>query len=249
MRSCIAALVLVAGCGRFNFDPLGGGTGGNGDGGSNGDGRSGDGGAGVDALSISGCGSTTIIDDDFADGAIGSQWTEINTGAYAISESGGAVTITYPASAAVDSRGAYRQTATMSLVGTCAIAEISMVPSAAATSYAYVRFGAPTKFVEIAVQSGMVIARFFTGSSAGNNGMVAYNPVAHRFLRIRQSGSQTYNLDVAAALTGPYSTLGSSGGAVVDPSPTSLEVGGSVQTTAATSAGSVRIERAILLGP
>lgn len=250
MRALLCALLLAAaGCGRIDFDSLGSST--SGDGGGSGDARNsaGDSGAGVDALSITGCGPTTIIDDDFADGTLGSEWTQINTGGYAITESGGALTITYPASAAADSRGGYRQTASMSLVGTCAIAEISVVPAASANSYAYVRFGAPTKYVEIAVQNGMTVARFFTGATAGTNGSAAYSATNHRFLRIKQSGSQNYNFEVAAALTGPYQTLGSAGGALVDPSPTSLEFGGSVQTTAANNAGSVRIERVLLLGP
>ena len=114
---------LVAGCGRVGFD-LSGGTGGDGNPGGDGGGGGGDGaidGPNVDALISPGCGTTAILVDDFADGTIDPQWTAVNTGGYTIGETGGTMRVTFPASAPVNTRGGYREAATIvaSMTGGC----------------------------------------------------------------------------------------------------------------------------------
>jgi hypothetical protein len=246
-------MLLLAGCGRLGFGPLSGGDDvdpgdDDGDGGtSTGDGGQRD--AAIDAFTVTGCGATTIINDDFADSATGSQWTVVNTSTYVVTEATEAVTVTFPATAPSSTRAGYRQAASVSFINTCAIAEIISVPSGSPNAYAYLRLGTPTLHVELVIENGMVIGRFDTGAQSGTSGSVAYNASNHRFLRIRHNGSN-YNFEVAAAFAGPYSLLGSIGGAIIAPvSPSSLEIGGATTATNASGAGNVKFERLVFLGP
>jgi hypothetical protein len=246
-------LIALAGCGRLGFGPLAGGDDatGSGDGGGTGDdGGQGDGGVTADALSVVGCGSTVIIDDDFADGTAGSAWSVVTVAGWTVSETGSAMSVAFPATANANTHAGYRQSASGSFSGVCAIAEVSKVPSGSANSYAYLRLGTDALNVELVIEGGMVIARFRNGGTTGNNGNVAYNPTAHRFLRIRETGGGNYTFEVAAALTGPYQSLGLAGGAIVSTvSPSSLEIGGATEATAATNPGTATFERVLLLGP
>jgi hypothetical protein len=256
VRVALLTLIALAGCGRLGFGPIGGGDDVNpgddddatGDGGTNGQG---DGGTTTpDAFAITGCGPTIIIDDDFANGTVGTEWTVVNATGYAVNETGGAMSVGFPATANANTHAGYRQSTSGSFSSVCAIAEITSVPSGSANSYAYLRLGTETLKVEMVIEGGMVIARFRNGGTSGNNGNVAYNPTSHRFLRIRETGGGSYNFEVAAALTGPYQSLGLAGGAIISTvSPSSLEVGGATEATAATSAGTATFERVLLLGP
>jgi hypothetical protein len=99
------------------------------------------------------------------------------------------------------------------------------------------------------VENGMVIARFTSGGTSGQNGNTPYDAINHRFMRIRESGGN-YNFAVAPALTGPYQSLGTAGGALISGvSPSSIEVGGATTTMAASLAGNATFERVLLLGP
>jgi hypothetical protein len=255
VRVGLLTLIAIAGCGRVGFDGLaaggddvnpGNGDGANGDGG----GGQGDGGTTPDALVVPNCGATVVIDDKFADMTRGSEWTAVNTSLYGVVEANDMVRVVFPGNATANTRAGYRQAATMSFTGTCAIAEISAVPSGSPNAYAYLRLGTPTLNVEVVVENGMVIARFTNGGTSGQNGNVAYNATNHRFLRIRSSTAGSYNFEVAAAYTGPYQNLGLAGGAIVSTiSPGSIEIGGSTTTMSAAGAGEVDFERFVLLGP
>lgn len=252
-------LIAIAGCGRFGFGPIGGGDdvnpggddGGDGGGGQgDGGGGQGDGGTTPDAFSIAGCGPNVIIDDDFANGTIDSEWNAVTAAGWTVNETGGAMSVAFPANANSNTHAGYRQSTSDSFSGICAIAEITSVPSGSANAYAYLRLGTEVLKVELAIEGGMVIARFRNGGTSGNNGSVAYNPTNHRFLRIRETGGGNYRFEVGASLTGTYQMLGLAGGAIVSSvSPSSLEVGGSTEANAATNAGTATFERVLLLGP
>ena len=62
--------------------------------------------------------------------------------------------------------------------------------------------------------------------------------------------SATPQKTVAPAVTGPYQSLGTAGGAIISGvSPSSIEVGGATTTLAATGAGTATFESVLLLGP
>jgi hypothetical protein len=252
VRIWVIALVIVTACGRLGFGPIGGGDDvntGNGDGGGSTTGDDGGGQGTSDAAVIPNCGSTVIIDDTFSDMSKGPEWTSVNTSIYFMIEAADMLVIDFGGAEPPNTRAGYRQTASNTFVGTCAIAEITAVPDGSPNAYAYLRLGTPTLNVELAVENGQVIGRFTNGGTSGQNGNAVYDAANHRFLRIRNSGGN-YNFEVAPAITGPYQNLGLAGGAIVSSvSPSSLEIGGATTATTASSAGDVRFERVLFLGP
>jgi hypothetical protein len=248
--------LLSAGCGRFGFDPPGGGDdvhwgdgGGNGDGSGTGDGNiTGD--AAVDALLSPNCGTTVLINDDFGDDAMGAQWTAVSSAGYMVAENAGRVAVTFPANASANTRAGYRQTASVSLTSICGIIELVQIPNASSTGYAYVRLGTPTLYVETFVQAGNIGARFDTGAQTGTiGGQQPFNATNHRFLRVRNTGGNSFTFDAGPSLTSFPTLIGSQGGAILNGiSPSSLEIGAATETATST-AGSIAFESVVLLAP
>lgn len=246
----VLLLSLVAGCGRVGFGAAGdGGAGGDDAPGGGGDGAvTGGDGAAPDAGPIaSGCGTTVIIDDDFTTAGTPG-WTLVNTGSFNTAKLSGIQRFSVNANATANTRAAYQQSMSNPLAGTCVIAELSLASSAAMLR-SYLRIGAPTKNLEIYVEAGQLWARFTTngGGTTGTTGPVAYSPAQMRFLRIRSTGSQTYALEYGPSLT-TWNSLGSQGGALVDPSPTFVEFG-ALAAGNQTVASTVEFERVLMLGP
>lgn len=253
MRLAVAfVLPLVAACGRIGFGATDGGPGGGGDdapGGGGGDGG-GDGavagdGPMPDALIASACATTTIIDDPFTTAGMAG-WNAVNTSTFTMAETGGLERFSVPTSVAANTRAALQQAQTQSFSGTCAIAELSRAGTGANVR-SYLRLGTPTKNVEIYVVNGQVFGRFTNGGTSGTSGPVAYDPVQMRFLRIRASGGQNYAMETGPDLQ-TWNLLGIQGGAIVDPSPSYVEVGVLVAGAVA-AATTVEFERVLFLGP
>jgi hypothetical protein len=245
----IVTLTLV-GCGRFAFDPLTGDDVQIGDGGKTGDGgtTSGDGAIDAPAMISPNCGTTILINDDFSDGTIGSQWTMVTSAGYTVTETGGNVSVGFPANAPANTRAGYRQLASVPFDNTCAIAELAGVP-ANAQAYAYLRLGTPTLNVEAFILDGTLNGRFTNGGTSGTiGGGTAFSPVNHRFLRIRNTGGNNYVWEAGPSITS-FSAFGSQGGMLLGVSPSSLEIGGSTTTMAATGAGTAVFASVTFLAP
>ena len=260
MRGISIAFVLLAACGRHGFDPLTGGGddvqngdgGGNGDGGSTGDGGiTGDGALDATTQISPNCGTTVLIDDDFGNGTIDAGWTMVTSAGYQVVETGGRVAVTFPAMANANTRAGYRQSATIPFANVCAIGEITSVPNASTTAYAYVRLGTPTLNVEIHVLSGNLGASFTNGGTFGTiGGATPFSATNHRFLRVRNTGGSNYAFEAGPSLTSFTTSLGTQGGMIVQTvSPSSLEVGAATGNAAVSSGGSAAFERVLLLTP
>ncbi len=239
-------ILLACGCGRIGFDITGGGNGDPDGGGGTGDGALGDG-AMIDAAMIAGCGTTPILIDDFQDGLLDPAWTFVSGVNFSTSESGGTLAVAPPPSTPGAARAGVKQVATVSPAGICAVAELTAIPIGSADVYAYLRFGGPTAKVEIAVQNGMLLGRFTMGGSSGTSGSLAYNPAAHRFIRI----SHPANSFVFAA--GPslasFTMIGSIGGAIVVPAPQSFEIGAATDVATSGLSGTARFASVTIVGP
>lgn len=246
---CALILLAVAGCGRIGFGGFDGGAGSGGDAPGGGGDAGGDGAVSdtqmIDA-SISPSCAAVIIDDDFTTAGNGA-FTPINTSVYSMTESGGVLRIGVPVGTGINTRAAMQQTASQSLVGTCAIAELSMSGNAANVR-AYLRLGLPAKNIEMYVEAGQLWGRFTVNATTATIGPTAYNPTTMRFLRLREIGNRNYAVEYGPSLTGVFQMMGAQGGAFADPSPTSIEVGVAAVGNVATST-TVELERVLLLGP
>lgn len=249
-------LLVVAGCGRIGFGGFDSGAGGGDDApGGGGDDAPGGGGDGsmpdssmIDAFTAisPGCGNTVIIDDTFMTAGNG-PFTPVNTSAYSMSETGGVLRITAPIGTGINTRAGMQQTASQSLVGTCAIAELSAA-GATANVRAYLRLGLPAKYLQIHVENGQIFGMFDVNGTTGTLGPRTYSATAMRFLRLREIGSRNYAVEYGATLNGAFTMMGSQGGSFADPSPSSIEVGMAAVGNVAMFT-TVDFERVLLLGP
>jgi len=239
-------LLVLAGCGRIGFGETTG-VGPSSDahrGSALFDG--GDAAGTIDALTSPLCGATVILADDFADGVVGSgPWTQVPALATGLSEQGGTFNIAVLGNATGGQHAGLRQTASESFTGICAIAEIDT--TCTGTVHSYVRLGTQTNHVEMYVANGQLYGEWTNGGTTGTNGPVAFDPVADRFLRIREQAGN-YHFEMGPSLTSFPSTLGLQGGAVVMPGPSSFEIGADITATTSAST-SCAFASAVLLGP
>ena len=251
----LAILVLMTGCGRLFFDPLGDDTpgglddapgGGGGDGGTDGSLTGGDG-AMPDAAPLAAmCGNTVIIDDSFTTvGTTG--WMLVNTGSFNTAKLNGIQRFSVNANATAGTRAAYQQTMSNDLTGTCIIAELSQASSAAMLR-SYLRIGAPGKNLEVYVEGGQLFGRFTTnnGATTGTIGPRTYNPTQMRFIRLRWFQGN-YQFEYGPNLQ-TFTMFGQQGGGLVDPSPTFVEFG-ALAAANQSVASTVEFERILMLGP
>ena len=171
-------LVVLAGCGRIGFGETTGGSGPNAD--ARGGSATSDGGKDartVDALMSPLCGTTVILDDDFADGIVGNgPWTQVTALSTGLSEQGGAFHIAVLANAPGPQHAGLRQTASESFAGICAIAEIDT--TCTGLVHSYVRLGTQTNHVEMYVVNGQLYGEWTNGGTTATNGPVTFDPVA-----------------------------------------------------------------------
>ena len=241
-------LVLVAACGRVGFDAGGGSGPGGGDGGGGGGGGGGGDGAidttPIDALISPGCGTTTIVASDFSTTTSGFLVSGI-VGNYATSQSGG---LQHFDSTGMVTAAAYaflHQVQSVSFTDTCAIAELVQVP-APAVAFVYLRLGTATNNVEMRVSNGQISGKFTNGGTSGTVGPLVYDAVAMRFLRIRNV-ADVYHFEAGPSLAQFPTSLGTESGALVMPSPSTLELG--LSTTANTTGVSAAFDSVRFLGP
>lgn len=234
-------VTVLAGCGRIGFGPDGVGAGDAG-----GDGR-GDGDAAADAFASPGCGATAILTDDFDDGVIGPAWTAMTPHAWTVSEAEGVLRVAPPFSPALPDSAGYTQTATVGFAKTCAIAELVAVPTGSPLVYAFLRLGTAQKNVELVVEDGQLLGRFNNMGTTGTTGGGAYDPVADRFLRIRNTGS-SYVFETGPSLAS-FTSHGLVGGGVVEPSPSTLQLGAGTEAGTTLVSGSAEFANVWFLGP
>jgi hypothetical protein len=185
---CLAALL---GCGRLDFartGPGGGGDGGTGDGDSAGD--------GPDALvtGTSVCPSTVLLADDFQDGVTAPEWTVMTATDLTVAETAGVLRVTFAANSGPNERAGYRQTTASDYSAACVIAEITAIPAAsqqAASSWVRVGPG-PSDNAAFSFDNGEVRSDLHNGASIRQVDLRPFDPIAHRFLRMRMTATTTY---------------------------------------------------------
>jgi hypothetical protein len=180
-------LAGLLGCGRIGFGLPADGAGehaGNGDSGAPSDALDAPGTASV-------CPTTALLADDFQDGVTGPQWTVLTATDLTVSETAGVLRVAYAAMSGPTEIAGYRQAAAADYTTSCVIAEINSVPNASA-AYMDTRVGTgPSDYVGFTIGSGMMSSSLHNGASVMTADVRAFDPVAHRFLRLRMSPTGT----------------------------------------------------------
>ena len=178
-----AAVLLVAGCGRVGFGAIGASD------------------APVDVVitvpdgpvPVSACGSTVSLADSF-DTSPGTIWSVQNQAGLTAQETGGNLQISFAASVSGGLYSYFRSTTAYSVEGMCAQAEIAGTPDFAKVGAAiYFKLRTSQLEVEFFAHDGVLDLR----SRASNNkvtiqGTVIWDPIALRFVRLRQASGVTY---------------------------------------------------------
>jgi hypothetical protein len=163
---------------------------------ASGDGVAGDGVAGdgvgppADAFdgdaAASACGTTIAIADDFEDGVTGSGWTTLTGTNLTLAETGGLLQITFASNVSAGQTAGYVSTASYDFTGACVDAEITSIPNPSTLANLTFRIGTSSDCGVIEIYSGMINAAQHRGASISRLPAFAFDPVAHRFLRMRE---------------------------------------------------------------
>lgn len=184
---------MLAGCGRIDFGGVvaasgdaGGGDGIVGDGGGGGDGGDG-------AVASGVCGSTVALSDDFEDGVMGAEWKAISGNNLTVAETGGFLQITFASNVPAGQAAGYQQLTAMDYTGACTIVEVNEVPNPATIAQAIIQVGfAVGNSASMSIRGGMIYSTSHNGANVQMPDTRAWDGVAYRFLRIRESNGTWY---------------------------------------------------------
>ncbi len=180
------AVVLLCGCGRYGFGPIAVG----GDGAVVGDGGTVDVGAG-DAASGA-CGTNVQLYDDFEDGVIAPEWTTLAGNGLTVAETGGFLQITFSSNVPASQTAGYKTNAAMDFTNTCVEAELVMAANQTSGAVVELQLGAGQNRADIDVVNGMLQTEEQRGAAVYRGPAISYDPVAHRWLRMREISGTWY---------------------------------------------------------
>jgi hypothetical protein len=177
---CLAAMI---GCGRIGFGVIGAPGDASGDDGGNGD--------AVDALvtTSSVCPPTVAFSDDFNASTISAQWSTATGTNMTIAETGGYLELAFGAGTTPSgSTTSATQATAIDYTESCTVIEIDTIPDPTTMGQLVFRVGDIGAGVDFLESKGTLTA-------SGKNtsiGTYPYDPVAHRFLRLRHHAGTWY---------------------------------------------------------
>lgn len=196
-------LCLACGCGRYGFT-FPDARGGNGDGPAPGDG-------GGDTPDVSGdavagaCGTNVLLFDDFEDGTVAPEWTVLAGTGLTVGETGGVLQIAFGNNVPASQTAGYRTAATMDFTDTCVEAELVMPADQTSGAVIELQLGAGQNRIYMDVASGMLETEEQLGAAVYRGTPLPYDPVAHRWLRMREVSGTWYFQVAPDAMT--YTTV------------------------------------------
>ena len=175
-------------CGRFGFEPA--------------DLQSGDGAIGpTDVAPVGACGATTVLADDFQATAASASWIVQQSAQSTVAQGAGTMRVTFVPTVQINTLDGYKQASVVDFTGTCSVVDVVGIPSAGTA--ASVLFNIGTTSVNARFDVGTYAAGTSITSICAHGNLIdhldsrAYDPVAHRYLRLRNSGG-TWFWEVSA---------------------------------------------------
>jgi hypothetical protein len=142
----------------------------------------------IDAAPPDPCGGRVLFRDDFDDGTAGGEWGIVADPGMVIVEEGGRVHVRYAPFVTADSYAGYATPLARDLSLGCVTLDVSVVASAATNADTYMLVDG-ARDLSITVQAGNLEARVNDGPDVMVLARVPYDPVAHRYWRVRDAGS------------------------------------------------------------
>jgi hypothetical protein len=219
-------LLTVAACGRLDFETHNA----------------------VDATILDGvaapvsCGSNVLLDDPFDDTVAAPLFMAYTQTGMTTDETAGAVSFVFSPSVGAGRYSGYETTTLYSSQEMCATVELTEVPSSEGLGYFNIVGG--TEKIEFIVYRGNLELRTVTTATPASIGVLPFDPIAHRFWRLRQQGGVTH-WDVSAD-GAPFFMLASTTFFTQTTARTAVGAGG-VSTT--TNGGRFTVERMLITQP
>jgi len=181
----VALVACLAACGRLGFGPERDGA--------TGEGAAGDVAGNGDGIVPGICSTTVALADDFEDGTPAAEWSVLAGTNLTLAETNGFLQITFGSNVPASQSAGYVTANPMDFTGACVEVEVAMIPNPATIAQATIRIGTPTDCGDISIYGGAINASQHRGASITRFPAFAFDPVAHRFLRMRESaGSWAY---------------------------------------------------------
>ena len=175
----LAAFVAVVGCGRIGFAPVVTAV-------DPADDASGDSTSGSDP-----CGSNVVLADLFTTSTVQPVWSTAATPDVTMTQGGGDVTISF-GNVVAEEGGSYTTTSMLNLADACATLEVLGVPDATTPVLTHLEIGMGTVNVRMEILDGELRSIHQSGNLDDHLDIRAFDPVAHRFLRIRNVGTSSW---------------------------------------------------------
>jgi len=139
------------------------------------------------------CGSTVLLQDGFDDGVPAPLFmTSAQTG-LTVSEANSLMTVTFASTVNGNNYAAYRSVGAYSADGLCAAVEVQTAPPVSASNAAiYFKLYTSQQQVEFLEWGGTMNLRTRMDNTVATVAQIPWDPVADRFLRVRQQGGMAY---------------------------------------------------------
>ena len=141
------------------------------------------------------CGSTVVLDDQFTDATPAPLFTSYTNNGMSVAEGGGVVSFVFAADVGAGRYSGYETASMVTTVDVCAVVDAVEVPMSEGLGYFHL-FG-NTQKIEFIAYRGNLELRTVETQTINSIGVFLFDPVAHRFWRLRQQGGVTY-WDVSA---------------------------------------------------
>jgi hypothetical protein len=135
------------------------------------------------------CGTSVLFADDFEDGAPGAELFTYADPGLTLSEPGH-LRVDFAATVSPGSYAGYKTLMAYAPEGVCGTVEVLAVPSGEGTMY--MKLWAMTEQLEVFEHNNVLEMRTQLGPAVATLHAMVFDPVAHRFWRLRQQGGVTY---------------------------------------------------------
>jgi hypothetical protein len=133
------------------------------------------------------CSASSLLRDDFADGAVGEQWFAWTSGGTAtVAESGGVLTVTFASGSTA--YGGYSSAHAYDLTGSSI--EVTVPQTGGRYTILEAKQGGVN--AQVLVEAGQLYAAILNTADEDRLAQIAYDPAIHKRWRLREAGGQLY---------------------------------------------------------
>lgn len=188
------------------------------------------------------CGATVLMQDGFDDATPAPLFFSYTNSGLTLRETAGRFEVVFGANVGSDRYAGYKTVTTYPVDGLCGVAEVAQVPSG--EGIAFYKWWSSAQQVEFIVYRGRLEFRTHLNRAVATLSSVSFDPVQHRFLRLRHQGGVTSwdtSMDGVTFVKQTSTTF-------LTQTALAFEVGGGA-IGAVSNGGVAAFERALVTGP